>query len=57
MLGASLGIVHAKAGDDERNRLGKFLTKTLQTTNIWLDEIMADYGPDRRVAWHILGAV
>lgn len=31
--------------------------KTLQTTNIWLDEIMADLGPDRRIAWHILGAV
>jgi uncharacterized protein (DUF2267 family) len=31
--------------------------KTLQTTNIWLDEIMADLGPDRQVAWHVLGAV
>ncbi|AJD45541.1 DUF2267 domain-containing protein [Rhizobium sp. SEMIA 4085] len=31
--------------------------KTLQTTNIWLNEIMADHGPDRHVAWHILGAV
>lgn len=31
--------------------------KTLQTTNIWLDEIMAEMGPDRQVAWHILGAV
>lgn len=31
--------------------------KTLQTTHIWLDEIMADMGPDRQVAWHILGAV
>ncbi|BCH15527.1 hypothetical protein MesoLjLa_23780 [Mesorhizobium sp. L-2-11] len=31
--------------------------KTLQTTNIWLDEIMADHGPDRRLAWHMLGAV
>jgi uncharacterized protein (DUF2267 family) len=31
--------------------------KTLQTTNIWLNEIMADHGPDRQVAWHILGAV
>ena len=26
--------------------------KTLQTTNIWLDEIMAKLGPDRQVAWH-----
>ena len=31
--------------------------KTLQTTNIWLDEIMADIGPDRHVAWHVLGTV
>jgi uncharacterized protein (DUF2267 family) len=31
--------------------------KTLQTTNIWLDEIMAQLGPDRQVAWHVLGAV
>jgi uncharacterized protein (DUF2267 family) len=31
--------------------------KTIQTTNIWLDEIMDDMGPDRQVAWHILGAV
>jgi uncharacterized protein (DUF2267 family) len=31
--------------------------KTLQTTHIWLDEIMADIGPDRHVAWHVLGAV
>jgi uncharacterized protein (DUF2267 family) len=31
--------------------------KTLQTTNIWLDELMADIGPDRQVAWHVLGAV
>ena len=31
--------------------------KTVQTTNIWLDEIMARMGPDRHVAWHLLGAV
>jgi uncharacterized protein (DUF2267 family) len=31
--------------------------KTVQTTNIWLDKVMADIGPDRRVAWHALGAV
>jgi len=31
--------------------------KTLQATNIWLDEIMAELGPDRQVAWHVLGAV
>lgn len=31
--------------------------KSIQTTNIWLDEIMEDMGPDRQVAWHMLGAV
>jgi uncharacterized protein (DUF2267 family) len=31
--------------------------KTLQTTNVWLEEIMAELGPDRQVAWHALGAV
>jgi uncharacterized protein (DUF2267 family) len=31
--------------------------KTLQTTNIWLDEIMEELGLDRQLAWHILGAV
>ena len=31
--------------------------KTLQTTNIWLDEMMEVLGPDRQVAWHSLSAV
>lgn len=31
--------------------------KTLQTTNTWLDEIMQRIGPDRHLAWHVLGAV
>jgi uncharacterized protein (DUF2267 family) len=31
--------------------------KTLQSTNAWLSEIMAKLGPDRQVAWHVLGAV
>jgi uncharacterized protein (DUF2267 family) len=31
--------------------------KTLQTTNIWLDEVMQTVGPDRNVAWHVVGAV
>lgn len=31
--------------------------KTLQTTNIWLEEIMEAIGPDRGAAWHVLGAV
>jgi uncharacterized protein (DUF2267 family) len=31
--------------------------KTLQTTHIWLDELMAEIGPDRQVAWHALGVV
>ena len=31
--------------------------KSLQTTNIWLDEIMERLGPDRRVAWKVLSIV
>jgi len=31
--------------------------KTLQTTHIWLDEIMAEVGPDRRLAWKLLSSV
>jgi uncharacterized protein (DUF2267 family) len=30
--------------------------KTVQTTNIWLDEIMDQIGPARHTAWHVLGA-
>ena len=31
--------------------------KTLQTTNIWLDDIMSVLGPDRRLAWRVLSGV
>jgi len=31
--------------------------RTLHVTNSWLDEIMAELGPDRHVAWHVLSAV
>ena len=31
--------------------------KSPQVTNIWLNEIMEDHGPDRQRAWHILGVV
>jgi len=31
--------------------------KTIQTTNIWLDEIMAAIGPDRQIAWKVLSTV
>jgi uncharacterized protein (DUF2267 family) len=33
--------------------------KTIQTTHIWLDEPMKDetIGPDKNLAWHVLGAV
>jgi len=31
--------------------------KTLETTHIWLNEIMADLGPDRQVAWKVLSVV
>ncbi|HZU91557.1 MAG TPA: DUF2267 domain-containing protein [Stellaceae bacterium] len=33
------------------------LDKTVQTTNIWLDRIMEEIGPDRKIAWHTLRAV
>ena len=33
------------------------LDKSIQTTNIWLKEIMEDLGDDRQKAWHVLGAV
>jgi uncharacterized protein (DUF2267 family) len=31
--------------------------KTLQTTNIWLDQIMERLGPDRQLAWKALSTV
>ena len=31
--------------------------RTLQTTNIWLNEIMERIGPDRQVAWKVLSTV
>jgi uncharacterized protein (DUF2267 family) len=31
--------------------------KTLHLTHIWLDEIIARIGPDKQVAWRVLGAV
>jgi uncharacterized protein (DUF2267 family)/osmotically-inducible protein OsmY len=31
--------------------------KTLHITHIWLDELMAEIGPDRHLAWHVLGVV
>lgn len=31
--------------------------RTLQTTHIWLGEIMAEVGPDRQLAWKILSIV
>ncbi len=31
--------------------------RTIQTTHIWLDEIIEDLGTDRHTAWHVLGAV
>src|SRR5215475_2307513 len=31
--------------------------RTLQTTHIWLDEIIEDLHTDRHTAWHVLGAV
>ena len=31
--------------------------KTLETTHIWLNEIMEDLGPDKQVAWKVLSVV
>ena len=31
--------------------------KTLETTHVWLKELMADLGPDRQVAWKVLSVV
>ena len=31
--------------------------KTLETTHIWLNEIMEDLGPDKQVAWKVLSTV
>lgn len=33
------------------------LDKSIQTTNVWLNEISEKIGPDRRLAWHVLGTV
>jgi uncharacterized protein (DUF2267 family) len=49
-------VVAIMEGDMSATGLDMF-DKTLQTTHIWLDEIMAKLGPDRQVAWHVLGAV
>jgi uncharacterized protein (DUF2267 family) len=31
--------------------------KTLQITHVWLNELCEEIGPDRQLAWHVLGAV
>ena len=31
--------------------------RSLQTTHVWLKEIIDDIGPDKQVAWHVLTAV
>lgn len=31
--------------------------RTFQVTNIWLDEIMEQLGPDRQIAWKVLSIV
>jgi uncharacterized protein (DUF2267 family) len=50
-------LATAEEGDDMSATGLDVFDKTLQTTNTWLDELMADIGPDRQVAWHVLGAV
>jgi uncharacterized protein (DUF2267 family) len=32
------------------------LDKSVQTTNVWLKEIYEEIGPDRQIAWHVLGS-
>ncbi len=31
--------------------------KSINTTNVWLNEISEEIGPDRQLAWHVLGVV
>lgn len=31
--------------------------KTIQTTNVWLKDINEEIGPDKQLAWHVLGVV
>jgi uncharacterized protein (DUF2267 family) len=31
--------------------------RTVQTTNIWLNEVSERIGPDKQLAWHVLGTV
>jgi uncharacterized protein (DUF2267 family) len=44
-------------GGSARARGLDVFDKTLQTTNIWLDETMQAIGPDRRLAWKVLSVV
>ena len=53
--GAGVGGRVSRGGIMSATGLDVF-AKTLQTTNIWLDEIMAAIGPNRQLAWHVLGA-
>jgi uncharacterized protein (DUF2267 family) len=44
--------------DDPMSATGlEVFDRTLQITNTWLDEIMATLPRDRKLAWHVLGAV
>jgi uncharacterized protein (DUF2267 family) len=46
-----------KAGDVMSASGLEVFDKTLQTTNLWLNDLMEELGPDRQVAWRALGAV
>src|SRR5712671_2367609 len=52
---------HARRQSMEAKAMGttglEVFDKTLHTTNLWLDEICAEIGPDKHLAWHVLGAV
>lgn len=54
------GYASRGAGRRQRSRGRSGLPvfdKTLQTTNIWLKEIMMELGPDRQHAWKVLSVV
>jgi uncharacterized protein (DUF2267 family) len=33
------------------------IDKTVQTTNVWINDVVEEIGPDRQLAWRVLGAV
>lgn len=58
---AILGVAKPSPTPSKRGEMSatglEVFDKSIQTTNIWLDEIMEEIGGDRRAAWHVLRAV